>query len=68
MVIKVTLRMLIYLYKIPGPSNKREACDLDESMFISITGTEATMQRDKESVGMRNVNRECRKLFVELMF
>ena len=63
--LKVTLRMLIYLYKISGPSDKMEACDLGESTFIAVMGPEATVSHrsHKESVGMRNVNKNAENAF-----
>ena len=43
MVIKRIFRMLTYLYKISEPGDKKETCDLGESTFIAIMGTETTV-------------------------
>lgn len=44
MVIKIIFRMLTYLYKISEARDKKETCDLGESIFIAIMGTETTVR------------------------
>lgn len=43
--------MLMYSFKIAGPSRKKVPCDHCKSVFIAIMGTEAIMQWDNLSVG-----------------
>lgn len=44
MVIKRTFKMLMYLYKISEPRDKKETCDLGESTFIAIMGTKTIVR------------------------
>ena len=39
--------MLICLYKIPGPNDKKMTSNLGEITFIVIMGAEAAVLRDK---------------------